>query len=130
MLYGQSGQLHDVDQSAKILIIILSFRVGTSKNNNIDHQETRAQVTYETNHSTMSYALYFCFICISLWHKEKYPIRSNINFQIKGKVCMWNQYCYYFDLPKIRAGGTRPAKKSCVPLRSVHISTMYLSGNE
>ena len=23
---------------------------------------------------------------------------------------MWNQYCYYFDLPKIRAGEARTAK--------------------
>ena len=67
-----SGQL-----VGKILIIILSFRVGTSKNN-IDHQvnETCAiisiQVTYETDHipllhdSTMSDALSFCFLCILL----------------------------------------------------------------
>ena len=53
-------------------ILILSFRVGTSKNNT-DHQvnETCAiisiQVTYETDHisllhdSTMSNALNFCF---------------------------------------------------------------------
>ena len=58
------------------MIIILSFRVSTSKNKNVDHQakETCAirsvQGTYETNHisllcdSTMSNALNICFLCI------------------------------------------------------------------
>ena len=95
--------------------MILRFRVGTPKNKNVDHQvkETCAQVAYETSHIsvlrhwTMSCALNFCFFMffyISLWQKEKYPIGSNINCQIK--VCMWNQYYYYyhFDLPKITVG--------------------------
>ena len=55
----------------KIIIITLSFRVGTSKNKNIDHRvkETCAvmstQITYETDHisllcdSTISSALIF-----------------------------------------------------------------------
>ena len=61
----------------KIMIIILSFRVGTSKNKNIDHRvkETYAimstQVTCETNHistrdSPKSDVLNFCFLFISL----------------------------------------------------------------
>ena len=60
----------------KIIIIILGFRVGTSKNKNIDHRfkETCAQVTYETEyisvrrHSIMSsaLALNICFACILL----------------------------------------------------------------
>ena len=57
----------------KIIVIILSFRVGTSKNKNIDYQlkETcvimSTQVTYETDlnsllcDSTMSSAPNFCF---------------------------------------------------------------------
>ena len=57
----------------KIIIKILSFKGGISKNKNIDHRvkETcaimSAQVTYETDHfsvlrhSTMSGALNFCF---------------------------------------------------------------------
>ena len=55
----------------KIKIIMLSFRVGTSKNKNVDHRvkETYAvmstQVTCEANHvstrdSTMSNALNLC----------------------------------------------------------------------
>ena len=56
-------------RSVSKIIIILSLRVGISKNKNIDHQvkETCAQVTYETNHisvlchSTMSSTLNFCF---------------------------------------------------------------------
>ena len=55
----------------KIKIIMLSFRVGTSKNKNVDHRvkETYAvmstQVTCEVNHvstrdSTMSNALNLC----------------------------------------------------------------------
>ena len=56
-------------RSVSKIIIILSLRVGISKNKNIDHQvkETCAQVTHETNHisvlchSTMSSTLNFCF---------------------------------------------------------------------
>ena len=63
---------------SKITIIILSFRVSTSKNKNADHrvEETCAiwsiQVTYETDQisllrdSTMSNALNFCFLSILL----------------------------------------------------------------
>ena len=59
-------------------ITILSFRVGMSKNKNIDHQvkETFAiistQVTYEINHisllcdSVMSHTSNFCFLSILL----------------------------------------------------------------
>ena len=60
----------------KILIAILSFRVGMSKNKNTDHRINGTcaimsiQVTYKTNHvsllcdSTLSNALNFCFLCI------------------------------------------------------------------
>ena len=60
------------------IIIILSFRVGTSKNKNIDHgvNETCAimstQVIYEIDRvsllqdSTISSGLIFCFLCILL----------------------------------------------------------------
>ena len=60
----------------KIMTIILRFRVGASKNKNVDHgvKKTCAimstQVTYEINHipllsdSIISSALNFCFICI------------------------------------------------------------------
>ena len=59
-------------------MIMLSFRVGTSKNKNTDDRvkETCAtvsiQFTYETDHisllgdSTMSNALNICFLCILL----------------------------------------------------------------
>ena len=59
-----------------VMIIILSFRVGTSKNKNIDHgvEETCAirstRVRYEIDHSsvlgdsTISSGLSFCFLCI------------------------------------------------------------------
>ena len=59
---------------SKIMIIILSFRVSTSENKNIDHgvKETWAiistQVTYETEHmsllfdSAVSGAPNFCFL--------------------------------------------------------------------
>ena len=50
-----------------IIIIILSLRVGTSKNNNIDHQG-KETCAYKNDHislpldSLMSSALNFCFI--------------------------------------------------------------------
>ena len=67
-------------RSVSKIIIIVSFWVATSKTKNIDHRvkETyaimSAQVTCETDHistmftrdSTMSCALNFCFLCISL----------------------------------------------------------------
>ena len=60
------------------IIIILSFRVGTSKNKNIDElaKETWAimstQVTCETDHISLiviqkcQVHYFFCFLCISL----------------------------------------------------------------
>ena len=69
MLYGQSGEL---------IIIILNFRVSTSKNKNADHRVKGTcaicsiQVTYETEHislfrdSTMSSPLNICFLCVLL----------------------------------------------------------------
>ena len=105
----------------KIIIIILSFRVSTSKNKNIDHwgKETCAfmsiQVTYETDcisllcDSTMSNAPNFCFyVFFNL--KEKDYIRRNINSK-KRNIYVWNQYYYYFDLPKIRVSQAHTTKK-------------------
>ena len=78
----------------KIIIIIVSFRVGKFKNKNIDHRvkETCAimstQVTYETDHiyilchSTMSSALLFFYVFYCDL-KEKYNIRRNINCKKK-----------------------------------------------
>ena len=56
----------------------------------------------------MSSALNFYFWCILLWSKKIY-IRRNINLK-KGEVCMWNQYYYCFDLPKIRVGRAHTTK--------------------
>ena len=70
--------------------MILSFRIRTSKNKNIDQQvkETCAirstQLAYETNHisaltdSTMSSALKFVFYAFYWNPKEKGHIRRNI----------------------------------------------------
>ena len=78
LLYGQLGESYQVSQSVGKTIIILSFRVGTSNNKNIDHRvkETcsimSTQVTEGTDHisvlchSTMSTALNICFLCILL----------------------------------------------------------------
>ena len=94
-----------------IIMIILSFRVGTSKSKNVDHRvkETCAirstQVTYETAYisllrdSTMSNVLNLFFI---------YHIRNIINNK-KRNFYMGNHY-YYFDLPKIRVGRARTTK--------------------
>ena len=92
-------------------IIILSWRVGTSKNKNIDH---RVIETYKSDFSsllcdsTMSSARSLCFL---------FHIRRNINGK-KKNIYMWNQYYYYyFDLPKIRVGCARTKKKiRCVCL--------------
>ena len=73
-------------------MVILSFRVSTSKKKNIDHwvKKTYAQVTYETDHisvlhySIMSSALNFCFLCILFWPKKIY-IWRNINCKKKKK---------------------------------------------
>ena len=51
----------------KIVMIILSLRVGRSKNKNIDHQG-KETCAYKSNHislvcdSTMSRAVNFCFL--------------------------------------------------------------------
>ena len=73
LLYGQPGELIRVSRSVKIIIIILSFRVGTFENKNNDHRVREictilsTQVTYETDHisflcdSTKSSAPNLCF---------------------------------------------------------------------
>ena len=62
--------------------MILSIRVSTSKNENIDHQDKETstmiskQVTYETDKislpcdSTLSSALNFCFLCTFMKSKR------------------------------------------------------------
>ena len=56
MLYVQSEELYQVGRCVGKIIAILSFRVHTSENKNIDHwgKETFAimsrQVTYDTDH--------------------------------------------------------------------------------
>ena len=71
-------------------MLILSFKVGTAKNKNIDHgvKETCAimstKVTYEIDHiyllrdSTISNALNFCFCVFYCNLKEKGHIKRNI----------------------------------------------------
>ena len=60
LLSSQSGDLYRVGRLVGEIIIIVSFRVGTSKNKNIGHRikETCAimsiQVTYEIDH------IFFC----------------------------------------------------------------------
>ena len=85
-------------------MIILSFRIGTSKNKNIEHgvKETcpiiSTQVTYKIDHvsllqdSTISRALNFKFFyafCCNL--EEKGQITRNINSK-KINVYIGNQY--------------------------------------
>ena len=91
----------------KIIKTILSLRVGTSKNKNIDHQG-RKSCDYESDlifllrDSPMSSVLDFRFSYTLLQPKRK------INGK-KKNVYMRKQY-YYFDLPKIRVGRARTTK--------------------
>ena len=58
----------------------------------------------------MSNALKFWFFYVFYCNlKEKNHIRRIINGK-KGNIYMWNQYCYYFDLPKFRVGQARTTK--------------------
>ena len=103
-------------------MIILSFRIGTSKDKNIEHgvKETcpimSTQVTYKIDHvsllqdSTISSALNFKFFyafCCNL--EEKGQITRNINSK-RINVYIGNQYFYYFGLPKFRVGQARTEK--------------------
>ena len=103
-------------------IIIISFRVGTFKNKNIDYGVKNtgaimlAQVTYKIDHvsllqdSTISSALNFKFFyafCCNL--EEKGQITRNINSK-RINVYIGNQYFYYFGLPKFRVGQARTEK--------------------
>ena len=85
----------------KILKIILSSRVGTSKIKIIDDQG-KETCDYESDIISLlcdsindAKCCEFCFLC-SL-SKPKTKINDK-----KKNVYMWNQY--YFDLPKIRVG--------------------------
>ena len=93
---------------SKIIKVILSLRVGTSKNKNIDHwdRETSDNESYLISllcDSTISRALNFCFLCTLLQPKGK------VNSK-KENVYMWNQFHYFFDLPKIRVGWAHATK--------------------
>ena len=99
----------------EIIIIILRFRVGTSKNKNIDHRLKEncticqhklhmKRTTYLYSviqqcqvHSSFVFYVFYCNL------KENDRIRKNTNGK-KRNVYGWNQYYYYFDWPKIRIG--------------------------
>ena len=96
--------------------------VSTYKNKNTDHRVKETcttmsiQVTYETYHmsllhdSTMSNVLHFCFFMLFYCNlKEKDHIRRIIKSKNRN-IYKWNQYYYYFDLPKIRVGRARTTK--------------------
>ena len=96
----------------KIIKVILSLRVGTFKNKNIDHwdRETSDNESYLISllcDSTISRALNFCFLCTLLQPKGK------VNSK-KENVYMWNQFHYFFDLPKIRVGWAHATKNEVV----------------
>ena len=94
---------------SKIIIVILTLRVGTYLKIKILVIEVEKLVLIEVTISPfsvikqMSSTLNFCFylFCCSL--KEKDSIRGKINSK-KKNAHMWNQYYYYFDLPKIGVG--------------------------
>ena len=93
LLSSQSGDLYRVGRSVGEIIIIVSFRVGTSKNKNIGHRikETCAimsiQVTYEIDHiffcrdwMSIKFTKFLLFFNVFYFNlKEKYHIRKNIN---------------------------------------------------
>ena len=93
-------------------IIILSFRVGTSKNKNIDNGVKQAcaiiltQVTYEIDHISLLSS--FCFYVSYRYLKEEDRFKRNMNSQ-KRNIYIGNQY-YYFGLPKIRVRRARTTK--------------------
>ena len=90
--------------------MVLSFRVGASKNINIDHEvkETCAamstQVTYEIDHIYFKCPK-FVFYVFYRNLKEKDHIKRNINSK-KRNVYIGNQY-YYFGFPIIRVSRAR-----------------------
>ena len=92
------------------MIIILSFRDGTSKNENIDNEVKEScaimstQVTYEID----QISLLFCFYVFNRYLKEKDHVKRNINSK-KRDVYIGNQY-YYFGLPKVRVVRARATK--------------------
>ena len=72
----------------KTIIIILRFRVGTSKNKNIDYRVNAYETEYVSvlRHSTMSSALNFSFLCFYCDLEEKDHIRRNINCKKKKSL--------------------------------------------
>ena len=84
LLYGQSGELCRVSRSVGKIIIILSFRVGISKNKNIDHRvkETCAIVSTQTTSTSLyswfnnvkctKFLFFSVFHCILKNHIRRY----------------------------------------------------------
>ena len=90
------------------------LRVDTSRNESIDNRVTET-CAYEIDHisllwdSTMSSALSFCFYLFYCNGKKEIILDEKINSK-KMDIYLWNQYYYYFDLPKIRVGRARITK--------------------
>ena len=72
----------------KTIVIILRFRVGTSKNKNIDYRVNAYETEHVSvlRHSTMSSALNFSFLCFYCDLEEKDHIIRNINCKKKKSL--------------------------------------------
>ena len=89
-----------------MIIIILCFRVGISKNKNIDHRGKKFVLCLVCQFKIKNSAIHASFPFFKL--KEKDYIKRKIHSE--KIVYMKNQCYYYFDLPKIRVGQVRTTK--------------------
>ena len=109
---------------SKIIIIILSLRLSTSKNKNIGHRDWGICDKWKQPHiftpwfndaKCMKFLLFIYFIATH--------IRVKINHK-KNNVYARNQYYYHFNLPKIRVGRLQKTKLPVPNLHSNPIVTL------
>ena len=105
----------------KIIVILLSVGVGTTKNKNIDNGVKgtsvimSTQVTYEIDHisllqdSKISSVLNFCFWYV-LSKRKKSHVKGNTNSKKRNVFVEMKIQYYYFGLPKIRVGPAHTTK--------------------
>ena len=107
----------------KIIVILLSVGVGTTKNKNVDNGVKgtsvimSTQVTYEIDHisllqdSKISSVLNFCFWYVLLLSKRKKShVKGNTNSKKRNVFVEMKIQYYYFGLPKIRVGPAHTTK--------------------
>ena len=92
-----------------IMIVMLSFRAATLKNKKYQWGYLWKRPHLFTPWFNAVSVLTFCLCLFCCNRKEKDHVRRKINSKNKS-IYAWNQYYYYFGLPKIRVSQAHTTK--------------------